>query len=51
MLAEPGFVARRLAVLVESALGRLQVMRLLDARDAQCFTDPVEAREWLLRER
>lgn len=51
MLAAPEFRSRRLAFVVTSALSRLQLVRTLDGRDAQCFEDMESAEAWLLADR
>ncbi|OYX39464.1 MULTISPECIES: hypothetical protein [unclassified Sphingomonas] len=50
MLADPSYRSRKLAFVVASSLARMQLMRAIGSRTAQCFTDPVEAEEWLLAE-
>jgi hypothetical protein len=48
MLADPTYRSRKLAFVVASSLARMQLMRAIGSRTAQCFTDPVEAEAWLL---
>jgi hypothetical protein len=46
-LANPTHRSRRLALVVASALGRMQLQRIIGDRNAQVFTDVREAEQWL----
>ena len=46
-LVDPAHRSRRLAFVVSSALARMQLKRLIGLREAEVFTDPVEAEQWL----
>ncbi|OQW72405.1 MAG: hypothetical protein BVN33_12985 [Proteobacteria bacterium ST_bin13] len=50
MLADPAYRSRKLAFVVASSLARMQLMRAIGSRTAQCFTDPGEAEAWLIEE-
>lgn len=49
-LANPTHRSRRLALVVASALGRMQLQRIIGDRNARVFTDAVEAEKWLFSE-
>ena len=48
MLGDPAIRSRRLAFVVSSTLARMQLMRVISDRTAQCFTDAADAEAWLL---
>lgn len=50
LLASPAYRSRKLAFVVASSLARMQLMRAIGSRSAQCFTDPAEAEAWLFAE-
>lgn len=50
MLAAPAYRSRKLAFVVASSLARMQLMRAIGSRSAECFTDIAEAENWLLTE-
>lgn len=48
MLADPAYHSRRLAFVVGPTLVRAQVVRAVGQRpNVRCFSDPIEAEEWL----
>jgi hypothetical protein len=49
-LAVPEEKARRLAVVVDAAMARLQANRAIASEDTRYFTDPGSAEAWLLAE-
>ncbi|MES2054618.1 MAG: hypothetical protein V4564_01650 [Pseudomonadota bacterium] len=50
VLADPAYRSRRLAFVVASSLARMQLIRAIGSRSAQCFTDPGEAEAWLFED-
>ena len=50
VLADPAYRSRRLAFVVASSLARMQLVRALGSRSAECFTDPLAAEQWLFED-
>ncbi|MGY4395229.1 hypothetical protein ACVWZA_000390 [Sphingomonas sp. UYAg733] len=50
VLADPAYRSRRLAFVVASSLARMQLVRALGSRSAECFTDPAAAEQWLFED-
>ena len=47
LLADPKARSRRLAFVVSGTLAKAQLMRALEGRPVACFTDELEAEQWL----